>query len=97
MDIRIVSKHCTIDQKIKEYTQKKFDKLTPYRDTITSICVTFTQEKLSYHVEAKLETPGSTIIAKADSNTQHSNAVDTLIDRVIRQLHTRKDKLTDHR
>lgn len=96
MNITMTGHNYELTQELREFTEKKFEKLKPHSDTITSTHVIFNTDNLNQIAEAQIHVPGQTIVAKAESETMHA-AVDALIDKLVRQLNKYKEKHTDHR
>jgi putative sigma-54 modulation protein len=96
MTLQFTGHHIEVTPALKEFTEKKFARLKPHSDYITSIHVTFTVDKLSQIAEAQVAVPGQVIHAKADSEDMY-NSIDALTDKLSRQLTKYKEKNTSHR
>ena len=96
MKIQYTGHNVEINDNLKLQTQQKIEKLNTYHEHITSIHVTFSENNLKKIVEATVAIPGSTLHAKSDAN-DHQSAVDSMIDKLARQLKKHKEKLEDRR
>lgn len=96
MQLNITGNHIELTDALREFTEKKFDRLNAFQDLITSIHITFNVEKLNQIAEAKLHVPGLTVVAKSESEDLYA-AIDSLVDKVQRQLVKYREKQTAHR
>lgn len=96
MPINFTGHHIEITPALKAFTEEKFTKLTRHSDRITSIHVVFTIEKLTHVVEATIKIDKSELHAHAEAVDMYT-AIDTLIDKLDRQLIKHKEKLNEHR
>jgi len=96
MSTQMTGHNLDLTPALREFTEKKLKRLKAYTDTITSTHITFNIDNLNQIVEAQITVPGNTIHAKAESDSMYA-AVDTLIDKLLRQLKKYKEKHTDHR
>ena len=81
---------------IRSYTEDKFEKLQHHFDRITSINVIFDVEKLIQKAEATILVPKAEIYASSESQDLYA-AIDSLVDKLDRQLIKHKEKMKDHR
>lgn len=92
MQISFTGHHLEITDALRQFTKEKLEKLERHFDRITSIHVTFAVEKLTHTAEATINVPGTSLHAEADSNGDMYAAVDSLIDKLHRQLKKHKEK-----
>jgi putative sigma-54 modulation protein len=95
MQINITGQHLKVTQPLKEYVEKKFEKLTRHFDHVINIHVVLTVEKLEHHAEASLQVSGNKIFADASNEGMYA-AIDNLVDKLDRQIVKHKEKLKDH-
>ena len=95
MQINITGQHLKITPPLKEYVEKKFEKLTRHFDHVINIHVVLAVEKLEHHAEASLQVSRNKIFANATSDGMYA-AVDSLVDKLDRQIVKHKEKLKDH-
>lgn len=85
-------------QALRDFTDEKFAKLLRHFDKIISIDVTFEIEKKFNHIaKATIQAAGKVFHADADSTTDMYSAVDSLIDKLDRQLKDYRGKQLEHR
>jgi len=96
MKLNMQSIHFTASSRLKDYIQKKCDKLDHFFDRIIEGEVYLKLQKelkdADKQVEIKLYVPGSTLIAKENAKTFEA-ATDLVIDKLKGQLVRYKEKL----
>lgn len=97
MQTQMTGHNMEITPALRDYTEKKLTRLKPHRDLITSMHITLHVDKLDQIAEGKIHVPGQELYAKADSTESLYNAIDSLVDKLSRQLIKYKEKHTDHR
>lgn len=95
MTPQITGHHVEVTAALREFTEKKFSRLKPHDEYITSIHITFNVDKLDQIAEGQIQVPGQTIHAKASDHDMY-NAIDALVDKLSRQLVKYKEKHTQH-
>ncbi|MGL4206858.1 MAG: ribosome hibernation promoting factor [Aeromonadaceae bacterium] len=93
MQINLSGHHIEITDPLRDFVNSKFAKLERHFEQINNVQVILTVEKLNQIAEAKLNVNGGEIFA----NSQHEDmyaAIDTLIDKLDRQIIKHKEKLT---
>ena len=96
MQIQITGHNIEVTPALRELTEKKLKRLKSHVETITNIHITFNIDKINQVAEGQITLPGSVIHAKAKSDNMY-HTIDTLIDKLMRQLDKYKEKLTGHR
>ena len=96
MQINLTGHHVDITPAIREYVEKKFERIQRHFDNITGIHVILTVEKERHKAEAKLNVSQADLFADDESDNMYA-AIDGLIDKLDRQVKKHKEKLTDHR
>ncbi|MFC3913734.1 ribosome hibernation promoting factor [Pseudaeromonas sharmana] len=92
MQINLSGHHIEITEPLRDFVNSKFSKLERHFEQINNVQVILTVEKLNQIAEAKLNVNGGEIFA----NSQHEDmyaAIDTLIDKLDRQIIKHKEKL----
>jgi putative sigma-54 modulation protein len=87
----ISGKNYKISETLKQYSNKKIDKLYNFSDKITQINLIFSINNLDHIAEANLFIPGETINAKASSDNMNA-AVDALVEKLSKQIKKYKNK-----
>lgn len=95
MQINITGHHLKVTTALKDYIEKKFVRLTRHFDHVINIHVVLTVEKLIHRAEASLQVSGNKIFADASNDGMYA-AVDSLADKLDRQIVKHKEKLKDH-
>ncbi|KTC82770.1 ribosome hibernation-promoting factor, HPF/YfiA family [Legionella cincinnatiensis] len=95
MQINITGHHMDVTPAIRAFTEEKFDKLERHFDQITSINVVFGVEKLRQIAEATVYVAKGELHASSESDDLYT-AIDTLIDKLDRQLIKHKEKNRNH-
>lgn len=99
MEVIVKGKNIEIPADLEQYTQRKLSKLTKLSQRLQSAKATFTQNASkkrhqSYRVEIAIKAPGQTLRAEEDNGSFYS-AVDSVLDKLKRQLKKLKSKRTD--
>jgi putative sigma-54 modulation protein len=95
MQINITGHRLDVTTSLRTFTEEKFDKLERHFDHITKINVIFDVEKLRQIAEATVYIAGGELHASAESEDMYA-AIDTLIDKLDRQLIKHKEKIRNH-
>ncbi len=96
MQINLAGHHVEITPALRAFTNEKLAKLERHFDRITSIHVVFSIEKLSHIVEASINVTKDELHARAEAVDMYT-AIDTLIDKLDKQLIKHKEKIHKHR
>lgn len=94
MQINFTGHRLEITPALKSFTQEKFDKLERHFDKITAINVVFDVEKLRQIAEATILVAKGEVHASSESEDMYS-AIDSLVDKLDRQLIKHKEKIRD--
>ncbi len=95
MQINITGHHIDITQALREFIQNKFTKLERHFDNMTSVHVILNVEKERQIAEASIHVSQGNIYADAEHEDMYAS-IDSLVDKLDRQLKKHKEKLTDH-
>lgn len=96
MQINMTGHRMDVTPALRAFTEEKFDRLERHFDQITAINVTFDVEKLRQIVEATILVSKGELHASSESEDMYA-AIDTLVDKLNRQLMKHKEKILDHR
>lgn len=94
MQINFTGHRLEITPALKSFTQEKFDKLERHFDKITAINVVFDVEKLRQIAEATILVAKGEVHASSESEDMYT-AIDSLVDKLDRQLIKHKEKIRD--
>lgn len=95
MDVTVAGHHVDLTDSLREYVESKMARLERHSDQMTDIHCILTVEKLEHRAEATIHLNGGTIHADSVEQNMYA-AVDTLIDKLDRQVKKHKEKLTNH-
>ncbi|WP_162047252.1 ribosome hibernation promoting factor [Vibrio taketomensis] len=95
MQININGHHVDLTDSMQDYVNEKFQKLERFFDHINSINVVLKVEKLRQIAEATLHVNQAEIHASSDDENMYA-AIDSLTDKLVRQLNKHKEKLNSH-
>ncbi|GAK83356.1 ribosome hibernation protein YhbH [Vibrio ponticus] len=95
MQININGHHVDLTDSMQDYVNEKFQKLERFFEHINSIHVVLKVEKLRQIAEATLHVNQAEIHASADDENMYA-AIDSLTDKLVRQLNKHKEKLNSH-
>ena len=95
MQININGHHVDLTDSMQDYVKEKFQKLERFFDHINNVHVVLKVEKLRQIAEATLHVNQGEIHASADEESMYA-AIDSLVDKLVRQLNKHKEKLNTH-
>ncbi|WP_371194911.1 ribosome hibernation promoting factor [Glaciecola sp. SC05] len=95
MQINLTGHHVDITDSLRSYVDTKFEKLERHFDHINNVHVVLNVEKLSQKAEAKLHLKGGEVFANSEHTDMYA-AIDSLIDKLDRQVIKHKEKLRRH-
>lgn len=95
MNINLSGHHVEVTSSLREYVNTKFSKLERHCDQINTIQIILTVEKLEQKAEATIHMPGGEVFASA-TNPDMYTSIDTLIDKLDRQILKHKGKISQH-
>jgi putative sigma-54 modulation protein len=81
---------------IRSFVYEKFDRLQRHFDHITNIHVILTVEKDRHKAEATVHVNRGSLFAESENDDMYA-AIDSLIDKLDRQILKHKDKLNRHK
>ncbi len=95
MQINLTGHHVEITSALRSYIENKFTRLERHIDNMTKIHVILSIEKERQKAEASILVNKGKIYADAQHEDMYA-AIDTLIDKLDRQIKKHKEKLADH-
>jgi len=93
MQINITGHHLDITPALRSYVHEKFERLQRHFDHITNSHVILTVEKGRQKAEATVH---GNLFAEVEHEDMYA-AIDSLIDKLDRQLKKHKEKLSNHK
>lgn len=95
MQINVTGHHVELTPPLHEYVNTKMGRLERHFDHVTDIHVVLSVEKLRHKAEATMHVSGGTLFADAVQEDMYA-AIDSLTDKLDRQVKKHKEKMTDH-
>jgi len=95
MQLNLTGRHVDITEPLRDYVTNKFAKLERHFDHINNVHVILDIEKLSQKAEATLHVNGGELFATSVHADMYA-AIDSLIDKLDRQVIKHKEKLSRH-
>ena len=95
MQLNLTGRHVDITDSLRDYVNSKFSKLQRHTDHITNVHVILDVEKLNQKAEATVHVSCAEIFASTEHQDMYA-AIDSLIDKLDRQVIKHKEKLARH-
>jgi putative sigma-54 modulation protein len=95
MNQQISANHLEVTTAMREYVTGKLERVTRHFDNVIDVNVILSVEKLKQKAEVTVHLPGKDIFVEAIDEDLYA-AVDTLVDKLDRQVQKYKQKLQDH-
>ena len=95
MQLSLTGHHVDLTDPMREYVNSKMERLERHFDHVTDIHVVLSVEKLGHKAEATLNVSGGKLFADSVQEDMYA-AIDSLVDKLDRQVKKHKEKLTDH-
>jgi len=95
MQINIKGHHVDLTDSMQDYVNSKFQKLERFFEHINHVHVVLRIEKVHHIAEATLHVSQGDIHATSDEESMYA-AIDSLVDKLVRQLNKHKEKLNNH-
>lgn len=95
MNLNITGHHLEITPAIREYVQNKLDRVIRHFDHVTSVAVILSVEKLKQKAEVTLHVRGKDIFVESEDADMYA-AIDSMIDKLDRQVVKHKERISDH-
>ncbi len=96
MQIDLSGHHIDVTDSMRHYVNEKIGKLEKHFDRLTDVHVVLSVEKLIQKAEATIQVKGSKIFAHAEDSDMYA-AIDSLADKLDRQIIKYKEKTKNHR
>lgn len=95
MQLEITGHHLEVTDSMSAYIREKSDRLRRHFDQVMNIHFILAVEKQRHKAEATLHVSGNHIFADAHSDDMYA-AIDSLTDKLDRQIVKHKEKLKSH-
>ena len=95
MQIDVTGHHVELTDPLRNYVSEKFERLERHFDHVTDVHVILSVEKLRHTAEATIHISGGKLFADSTNKNMYA-AIDSLTNKLDRQIKKHKEKLTDH-
>jgi putative sigma-54 modulation protein len=95
MNLNITGHHLEITPALRDYVSSKLDRVIRHFDNVTSVNVILSVEKLNQKAEVTVHVRGKDIFVEAIDGDLYA-AIDSLADKLDRQVLKYKEKSGDH-
>lgn len=96
MQINITGRHVEITDALRSYITEKFKRLERHFNSVGNIHIILSVEKDRQKAEASFHVKKKDIYAESENMDMYVS-IDSLIDKIDRQIKKHKEKSTDHR
>ena len=96
MQIQFTGHSNVVTTALKDYANKKVERIQRFAKIISTLHIIFTVDKARQVAEAQVNLHGTAIHASAESEDMYKT-IDLLVDKLIRQLNKHKEKHVEHR
>lgn len=96
MNLKLTGNHVEITDPMREYVVSKISKITRHFDHVIDVSVILSVEKLKQKAEANVHIRGKDIFVETDSEDMYAS-IDSLIDKLDRQILKHKEKNLERR
>jgi len=95
MQLTLTGHHIEVTPPLRDYVQKKMDRVLRHFEQVIDVHCVLTVAKLEHKAEATLGVSGAVIHADARDGDMYA-AIDALADKLERRLRKHKEKQSDH-
>lgn len=95
MNLQISGHHIEVTPALREYVETKLEPVINHFDRVTGVNVILSVEKLKQKAEVTVHVPGKDIFVESSEDDLYA-AIDSMFDKLDRQVLKHKQKLQDH-
>ncbi len=95
MQLNLTGHHIDITDSLRNYVEEKIQRIERHFDKVSNTHVILTVENVRHKAEATISMAGNNIFAESTEDNMYA-AIDSLIDKLDRQVKKHKEKITDH-
>lgn len=95
MQVNVTGHHVEVTPALRAFVNEKMQRISRHFDHVISINVVLNVEKHEQQAEATVHAAGKSLFANASDSDMYA-AIDSLIDKLDRQVRRYKDRITDH-
>jgi putative sigma-54 modulation protein len=96
MNLHLTGHQLEITAAMRDYVTGKLDRITRHFDNVIDVRVILSVEKLKQKIEASVHLSGKDIFVESHDTDMYA-AIDTLVDKLDRQILRHKEKNFEHR
>lgn len=96
MNLNLTGHHLEVTPAMREYIMSKLDRIVRHFEHVIDVSVIVSVEKLQQRIEANVHLSGKDIFVEASDPDLYA-AIDSLADKLDRQIIKFKEKRADHR
>ena len=96
MNLHLTGHQLEITPAMRDYVTGKLDRITRHFDSVIDVRVILSVEKLKHKIEANVHLSGKDIFVESHDTDMYA-AIDTLVDKLDRQILRHKEKTFEHR
>lgn len=96
MNIHLTGHHLEITPAIRDYATGKFGKIKRHFDNVIDVNIILSVAKLRQKAEATIHISGKNVFVECEDENLYA-AIDTLVDKLDRQVMKHKEKLSARR
>jgi putative sigma-54 modulation protein len=96
MNLHLTGHHLEITPAIREYATGKFGKIKRHFDNVIDVNIILSVEKMQQKAEATVHLSGKDVFVECTDENLYA-AIDTLVDKLDRQVLKHKEKLSGRR
>ena len=97
MQVNITARHCNVPKKVKAKAEERVQKLTKYEPRVNNAVIEFDKDHNDKLVETRVFVAGSHSIVAHGSGDTFENALTKSLDRLIRQLKRRHERIRERK
>ena len=95
MQLNITGHHVEVTDSLKAYVAEKLERLEKHFDHVNNVHVILSVEKQRQKSEATVNVNGASLFADSTEEDMYA-AIDSMTDKLDRQIKKHKEKLKDH-
>ena len=96
MNLQLTGHHLDITPAIRTYVTSKLERITRHFDHVIDVNVIMSVDKLQQRIEASVHVRGRDIFCESIDEDMYA-AIDSLVDKLDRQIIKHKEKIVEHR
>jgi len=96
MQLNITGRHVDVTDSMHDYVTNKLEKVERHFDHVTNVHVILSVEKMRQKAEATIHVSGGGNLFADAENEDMYVAIDSMTDKLDRQIKKHKEKMTDH-